>query len=72
MPRKISIVNILLIANVIVYLIDQVFHLTPLFALSYFQSPYFHWFQPVTYMFMHGMVATSVFPSPVFISAILP
>lgn len=54
MPRKISIVNILLIANVIVYLIDQVFHLTPLFALSYFQSPYFHWFQPVTYMFMHG------------------
>ncbi len=49
-----SVVNILLIANVIVYLIDQLLHITPLFALSYFQSPYFHWFQPVTYMFMHG------------------
>ena len=46
----------LLILNVIMYvatLIDENFMLGT-FAMFYPTSPFFHWWQPVTHMFMHG------------------
>ena len=46
----------LLIVNVIMYiatLVNEEFMLG-CFAMFYPTSPYFHWWQPVTHMFMHG------------------
>lgn len=47
-------VNVLLIINIVAFLIDQIFPLSHYMGLYYFGSPFFHIFQPVTYMFMHG------------------
>jgi len=46
----------LLVINIIMFiatLINQNFMIS-MFGLFYPTSPYFHWWQPVTYMFMHG------------------
>lgn len=44
----------LLTANIIAYLIELFIDINPIFSLYYIESPYFHVFQFVTYMFMHG------------------
>lgn len=47
----------LLIANIVAYLATQVLntaHIYGLFALFPAESYFFHWWQPVTYMFLHG------------------
>ena len=47
----------LLIANVVAYLAAQLLntsHIYSLFALFPVESPFFEWWQPVTYMFLHG------------------
>lgn len=49
-----SVVNILLIINAIAFLIDMLLNLSGIFGLYYFESPAFHLYQPITYMFMHG------------------
>ena len=53
---KRSVVNILILINVVAFLIDAVFGINSTFGLFYFASPLFHWYQPVTYMFMHAGV----------------
>jgi len=50
------VIKSLLIVNVIMYvatLINQDF-MVRTFALFYPTTPYFHWWQPLTHMFMHG------------------
>ena len=47
----------LLIANIVAYLATQVLNTAQiygLFALFPAESFFFHWWQPVTYMFLHG------------------
>lgn len=51
---KRSVVNILLGINILAYLLDMLLGTNKLFGLCYFESPYFHWYQPLTYMFMHA------------------
>ncbi|MCQ2077449.1 MAG: rhomboid family intramembrane serine protease [Bacteroidaceae bacterium] len=49
-----SIVNILLVINIVAYFADQMLGLSGFMGLHFFASPFFHWFQPITYMFMHA------------------
>ena len=49
----------LLLANLAMWLIDVLFvrygiQLTDFLGLHYFQASTFHWWQPITYMFMHA------------------
>ena len=49
----------LLIANVVMWLLTVLFkqygiYLVNYLGLFYYPSPYFHWWQPLTYMFMHA------------------
>lgn len=54
------VVKNLLYINILVFFLTYVLfrsneiEITNLFALHYFKSPYFHWWQFVTHMFMHG------------------
>src|SRR5699024_10390910 len=56
MGRISETIKSLIIANIIffvaTYLIGDVVY--RLFSLYYFESPYFHFWQPVSHMFMHG------------------
>lgn len=52
--KQTSVVNTLLIANILVFLFSLVIKLEGLFGLHYFMSRSFNIFQLVTYMFMHG------------------
>lgn len=57
--RITPVVRWLLILNVAAYIIDLIFQsmgieISLLFGLFYAGSPYFHIWQPLTYMFMHG------------------
>ena len=49
-----TMVNTLLIINIIVFLFEQVLHLNNTFGLYFITSPKFQIYQPVTYMFMHA------------------
>lgn len=62
------IVKNLLIVNVLVFLAQMVFEskgynntVNNLFALHYWASPEFRWWQPLTHMFMHGSIMHIVF-----------
>lgn len=46
----------ILIINVFMLIITQLRpdYMYDMFALHYVTSPYFHWWQPITHMFMHG------------------
>lgn len=54
------VVRALLVLNCVVYLLDLLlqsaadFYMCSVFGLFYVGSPYFHIWQPLTYMFMHG------------------
>ncbi|MCM1312369.1 MAG: rhomboid family intramembrane serine protease [Bacteroides sp.] len=55
------VVKTLLLLNVVVFIIDMLFpmisggiSLSGIFGLRYFLYPGFHFYQPLTYMFMHG------------------
>jgi membrane associated rhomboid family serine protease len=63
-----TVVRNLLIINVLVFLIKQLFEsrgitigqgasLEDVFALHYWQSPKFRWWQMITHMFMHGSIS---------------
>ncbi len=52
--KQTSVVNTLLIINIVAFLFSLVFKVEGLLGLHYFLSPYFNPFQLVTYMFMHG------------------
>ena len=49
-----SVVNTLLMLNIVAFLLEMLFKVNNTFGLYFFLSPHFHWYQPVTYMFMHG------------------
>ena len=52
------VVKNLLIINILFfiakYALDSTLNITQLFAVYYFDSPLFNFWQPITYMFMHG------------------
>lgn len=52
--RRSSVVNTLLAINIAAYLVSMILNINDLMGLYYFQRPYFHAYQLVTYMFMHA------------------
>ena len=55
MIRMTEMVKHLLIINIIFFVASYVMpHLQSLLALYYFENPQFHFWQPLTHMFMHG------------------
>lgn len=48
------VVRTLLLLNIAAFIIDQFLHISNVFGLYYVGTPYFHFYQFVTYMFMHG------------------
>ena len=48
------VVKTLLLLNLAAFILDLFLPLSAYCGLFYFQSPYFHVWQPLTYMFMHG------------------
>ena len=48
------VVKTLLLLNLAAFILDQFLPLSGVCGLYYFLSPYFHFWQPLTYMFMHG------------------